>query len=69
MCSFYALVDVVGSGTGWDDNPMEDFSPPECGWTVDASSLQMGASIPSSLSSDWMTLFLHDSQGPQFHDT
>lgn len=69
MCSSYALVVVVGLGSRWDDNLVEDFSLPEGGWTVDAySSLLMGASIPSSLSSEWMTLFLHDSQGPQSHD-
>lgn len=69
MCSSYALVVVVGLGSQWDDNLMEDFSLPEGGWTVDAYfSLLMGASIPSSLSSEWMTLFLHDSQGPQSHD-
>lgn len=69
MCSSYALVVVVGLGSRWDDNLVEDFSPPEGGWTVDAySSLLMGASIPSSLSSEWVTLFLHDSQGPRSHD-
>lgn len=69
LCGSYALVDVVGSGTGFGYT-MRKLSvllsvagEASRALTAGASFLLVGASIPSK-AIRLMTLFLHDSQGP-----
>lgn len=75
LCSSYALVDVVGSGTGWGYNPREDLQLRQCGsgskQGPDGGCLLFvdgGFQSFHSLSSDSMTLFSYSSQVHQSYN-